>query len=293
MTIKPGLAALVAAIAVIWAISASVYTVDETQQALVVRLGRPIGVETDPGLKFKVPVIDTVVMYDARQLPLEPPAEEIILGDQKRVLVSTYTRFRIADPLRFYQAVYTQDAARSELTQIVSASVRREMGQIALGDLLSDQRSRVTDNIRREVTSKAVALGIAIVDVRIRSADLPYETSQAIYDRMISERQREAKELRAQGFELAQQIQADAERQRTVLLAEAEQQSAISRGDGDAAANQLFADAFGKDPGFFAFFRSLQTYRQSLAASAPVLVLSPDSRLLQYFNNGPGTKTGK
>lgn len=293
MTIKPGLAALVAAIAVIWAISASVYTVDETQQALVVRLGRPIGVETDPGLKFKVPVIDTVVMYDARQLPLEPPAEEIILGDQKRVLVSTYTRFRIADPLRFYQAVYTQDAARSELTQIVSASVRREMGQIALGDLLSDQRSRVTDNIRREVTGKAVALGIAIVDVRIRSADLPYETSQAIYDRMISERQREAKELRAQGFELAQQIQADAERQRTVLLAEAEQQSAISRGDGDAAANQLFADAFGKDPGFFAFFRSLQTYRQSLAASAPVLVLSPDSRLLQYFNNGPGTKTGK
>jgi len=293
MSVNSRILSLLVCVVLLWGVYQSLYTVSETEEALVVRLGRPIGVETDPGLKAKIPLIDTVIIYDARQLPLEPPAEEIILGDQKRVLVSTYTRFRISRPLVFYQAVYTVTDARSELAQIVSSSVRRVMGQIALEDLLSDQRTRVTQDIRQEVTEKAAPLGIDIIDVRIRSADLPYETSQAIYDRMISERQREAKELRAQGYELAQQIQADAERDRTVLLAEAQRQSAISHGEGDAAANQLFADAFGKDPEFYAFYRSLQTYRQSLAASSPVLVLSPDSKLLQYFNTGPGTRATK
>ena len=287
------LAFLAALALLLLAATNSVYTIDETQQALVVRLGRPVAVEITPGLKFKLPFVDTVVLYDARQLPLEPPAEEIILGDQKRVLVSTYARFRIMDALRFYQALLTQEAARSQLGQIVSSSARRELGQVNLGALLSGERARITDNIRREVIEKAIPLGVAVVDVRILAADLPLETSQAIYDRMISERQREAKELRAQGFELAQQIQADAERERTVLLAEAQRRSSVSRGEGDAAANQLFADAFGKDPGFFAFFRSLKTYRQALAASAPTLVLSPDSRLLQYFGSGAGPKVSK
>lgn len=293
MSAKALLAFAIAIILGICVADAAFYEVLETQQALVVRLGRPIAVETEPGLKVKFPLVDTVIYYDSRQLPLEPPAEEIILGDQKRIEVSTYTRFRIADPLRFYQALYTLDGARSQLSQIVSSAARREFGQVALPALLSDDRARITADIRHEVSQEAAPLGVAIVDVRIRSADLPIETSQAIYNRMISEREREAKELRAQGFELAQQIDANAERERTVLLAEAQRQSSIARGEGDAAADKLFADAFAGDADFYAFYRSLKTYRQSLAGASPTLILSPDSPLLRYFNLGLGAKAGK
>ena len=274
----------------LFAYNAACYTVAEGQQALVVRLGKPMGVAGDPGLKIKVPLIDSVIYYDARLLPLEPPPEQIILGDQKRIEVDTYTRFRIADPLRFYQSLRNEEQARAQLTQIVSSSLRRELGQIMLRALLSEDRTRIVDNIQKEVSAKAQPLGIEVVDVRIHRADLPFETSQAIYDRMKSEREREAKELRAEGFEWAQQIKARAERERTVLLSEAERDSKITRGQADAEANHIFAEAFGQDPQFYKFYRSLQTYRHALAEAGPTLVLSPEAEFLTNFNAGPGAR---
>jgi membrane protease subunit HflC len=264
----------------------SLYTVDQSEQALVVRLGAPVGVVRDPGLHVKLPLVDTVIFYDSRLLPLEPPLEQIILGDQKRLEVQVYARYQISDPLLYYQSVRTLEQARSQLTQIVSSALRRELGQVMLSALLSEERRPITDVILNETIAKAQPLGITVRDVRIRRADLPPETSQAIYDRMKSERQRQAKELRAQGFELAQQIQARADRDRTVILSEAQRQSLTTRGQGDAEANRIYAQAFGRDPRFFEFYRAMQTYRQALAESSPTLVLSPNSELLKYFGNG-------
>ncbi len=272
-----------------WLLSASLYTVDETQQALLVRLGAPMGVVTAPGLKMKMPLVDNVIYYETRLLPLEPSIEQVILGDQKRLEVQTYTRFRIADPLRFYQTVRTVQQARAQLTQLVSSSLRRELGRVPLRALLSEQRTQIVENIQNEVAEKAQSLGIAVAEVRLHRADLPYETSQAVYDRMKSERQREAKELRAQGSEWAQEIQAKADRDRTVILSEAERQSKITHGDADAEANQVLAEAFGKDPQFYRLYRSLQTYRQALAGAGPTLVLSPDAEFLRDLKTGPSS----
>jgi membrane protease subunit HflC len=278
--------ALGAALALALLAVLSLYTVDQSEQALVVRLGAPVGVVRDPGLHVKLPLVDTVIFYDSRLLPLEPPLEQIILGDQKRLEVQVYARYQISDPLLYYQSVRTLEQARSQLTQIVSSALRRELGQVMLSALLSEERRPITDVILNETIAKAQPLGITVRDVRIRRADLPPETSQAIYDRMKSERQRQAKELRAQGFELAQQIQARADRDRTVILSEAQRQSLTTRGQGDAEANRIYAQAFGRDPRFFEFYRAMQTYRQALAESGPTLVLSPNSELLKYFGNG-------
>lgn len=275
--------------ALLWLANASLYTVSETQQALVVRLGAPVLAASEPGLKAKMPLIDTVIYYDSRLLSLVPPAEQIILGDQKRIEVDTYTRFRIADPLRFYQSLRTVEQARTQLTQIVSSSLRRELGRVVLSSLLSEQREQIIVNIEREVAERARPLGVDVSEVRIHRADLPFETSQAIYDRMKSERQREAKELRAQGFEWAQEIQAKAERERTIILSEAERQSKIGRGEADAQANKIQADAFGRDPQFYKLYRSLQTYRQALAEAAPTVILSPDAEFLRDLKTGPAT----
>jgi membrane protease subunit HflC len=264
----------------------SLFTVDQTEQALVVRLGRPVDVEHDPGLHAKVPFVDTVLFYDTRLLPLEPPLEQIILGDQKRLEVQVYARYQITDPLLYYQSVRTSEQARSQLTQIISSALRRALGQVKLTALLSEERRHISDIILQESIDKSRPLGITVADVRIRRADLPPETSQAIYDRMKSERQRQAKELRAQGFEWAQQIQSRADRDRTVILSEAQRQSLTTRSQGDAEANRIYAQAFGRDPKFFAFYRAMQTYRQSLAESNPTLVLTPGSDLLKYFGNG-------
>jgi membrane protease subunit HflC len=264
----------------------STYTVEQTEQALVVRLGKPETVTREAGLHAKLPFVDSVIFYDTRLLPLEPPLEQIILGDQKRLEVQVYARYQIADPLLYYQSVRTTEQARSQLTQIISSALRRALGQVKLTALLSEERRHISDIILQESIDKSKPLGIAVADVRIRRADLPPETSQAIYDRMKSERQRQAKELRAQGFEWAQQIQSRADRDRTVILSEAQRQSLTTRGQGDAQANQLYAQAFGRDPKFFAFYRAMQTYRQALADSNPTLVLTPNSDLLKYFGTG-------
>ena len=275
------------AFGLLWLMSSMLETVSESQKALIVRLGAPIGAVTEPGLKVKLPLIDTVQFYDNRLLTLEPPVEQVILGDQKRLEVQTYTRFRIADPLRFYQALHTLELAGPQLTQLVSSSLRRELGQVMLPQLLSDQRPKIVEQIQNEVAAKAKSLGLEVEEVRFHRADLPLETSQAIYDRMKSERQREAKELRAQGFEWAQQIQAKAERERTVIISEAQRQAKITRGEADAQANQILGEAFNKDPQFYKLYRSLQTYRQALAESGPTIVLSPDAEFLKNFKLGP------
>lgn len=262
----------------------AVYVVPQAQQALVVRLGQPIAVMTEPGLRFKLPFIDTVIFYYSGLLALQPPTEPVILGDQKRVEVDTFTEFRIVDPLRFNQTVQTEEQARSQLAQMVSSSLRRELGQVKLPELLSANRDAIIRDIRQTVADAARPLGIEVVDVSIRRADLPPETSQAIYDRMSSERQREAKELRAQGFEWAQEIQAKADRERAEILADAQLKASIARAGGDAEASALLAGAFGRDQHFFEFYRAMQTYRHALAQSGPTLVLSPESELLRYFN---------
>ncbi len=270
-----------------WLVSLCLFTVGQSQEALIVRLGKPVGTITEPGLNVKLPLLDTVVLYDKRLLPLEPPVDQIILGDQKRIEVETFSRFRIDNPLRFYQSVGSQDQARSQLAQIVSTTLRKQLGQVTLPDLLTEQRDRITARVRDEVTLEAASLGVDVVDVRIRRADLPVETSQAIYDRMTSERVREAKELRAQGFEWGQEIRAKADRERAVLLSEAQRDSQTVRGDGDAEANRIATAAYGRDPAFFDLYRTLQVYRAALTQGSPTLVLSPSSALMRYFEAGP------
>ena len=280
---------ILSAVAVAAAVLAllSLYTVGQSEAALVVRLGRPVGVQVEPGLHAKMPFVDSVTLVDTRLAGLEPPSEQIILGDQKRIEAQVYARYRISDALLFSRALRTNEAARSQLSQIVSSSLRRALGQVVLARLLSSERDAITQGVLQEVRARAAPLGITIVDVRIRRADLPPETSQAIYDRMKSERQRQAKELRAQGFQWAQEIQGKADRERTVILSEAQRQSLATRGQGDAEAAKLYAQAFGRDAKFYEFYRAMQTYRQALAESGPTIVLSPNSELLKYFGNAP------
>lgn len=283
------LVAVLGAIALVWLASSTLYTVAEGEQVLIVRQGAPVATVTTPGLKMKVPLVDTAILYDARLLTMESPAEQVILGDQKRLVVQAYTRYRIVDALRFNQSVRTVELVGPQLDQLVSSSLRRVLGQVMLPALLSPQRSAIVDRIRDEVAEKARGLGLEVTEVRLHRADLPLETSQAIYDRMKSERQREAKELRAQGFEWAQQIESKADRERTVLLSEAQRQSKITRGEADAQANGILAGAFGHDPQFYRLYRSLQTYRQALAGSGATVVLSPDAAFLRDFKSGPET----
>jgi len=280
-------AGLIGALAGLWLASSSFYTLPEGQKALVIRLGAPIDVDEQPGLKLKLPMVDSVQYYDTRLQTLAPPPEQVILGDEKRLEVETYTRYRIANPLRFYQSLRTEEQASAQLAQLVGSSLRRELGKVMIHSLLSEERGHIAERIQYEVAERARPLGVEVKEVRLHRADLPLETSQAIYDRMKSARLQEAKQLRAQGAEWAQQIQAKADSERTVILSEAQRQSAIVRGEADAQANQILARAFGKDPKFYKFYRSLQTYRQALAESGATLVLSPDSALLRDFKAGP------
>jgi membrane protease subunit HflC len=279
----------VAVAALLWLASTSLYIVSEGQQALVVRLGAPIAVEAKPGLKVKAPLIDSVFVYDTRLLLLLPPPEQVIMGDQKRLEAQPYARYRIVDPLRFYQALRTDEQARAQLAQIVSSSMRRALGQAPLVNLLTPDRARILQSVHDEVAAKARPLGVEIDEIRFHRADLPFETSQAIYDRMKSERLREAKELRAQGFEWAQQVQAKADRERTGILSEAQGAATALRGQGDAEASRLLSDAFGQDANFYQFYRSLQTYKRTLADSGATMMLTPASAFLKLLITGPET----
>ncbi len=279
--------ALLAAGLAVYVASSSLFVVGEGEQALVTRFGAPIAVIDKPGLEWKAPFVDAAYVISTRSLLLKPSSEQVIMGDQKRLEVQPYARYRIVDPLRFYQALRTPEAANAQLSQIVSSSARRALGQVPLTALLTDERGRILDAIGSDVAAQAKPLGVAVDEVRFRRADLPFETSQAIYERMKSERQREAKELRAQGFEWAQRIEADADRQRTIIISEAQRAAAIARGEGDGEANRTLAEAYERDPKFYTLYSSLQTYKGALAASSPTLVVTPEADFMRLLKNGP------
>jgi membrane protease subunit HflC len=266
----------------------SVFSVYQTQQALVVRLGNPVRVIEQPGLHFKVPFVDSVIAIDRRILDLEAPAQEVIASDQKRLVVDAFARYRIKDPLRFYQTLGSIAGANSQLAILLNSGLRRVLGEVTFTHVVRDQRADLMSRIRELVDREATAYGIQVVDVRIRRADLPEQNSQAVYQRMQTERQREAAEFRAQGAQRAQEIRARADREVTVLIADATSKSEQIRGEGDAIRNQIFAEAFNKDPDFFAFYRSMQAYEASLKASDTRMLLKPDSNFFRYFGDPSG-----
>lgn len=261
----------------------SVYIVSQVQQAIVLQFGEPIRVVKDAGLKFKVPFIQNVVYYDKRLLNLDPPAQEIVLGDKKRLDVDSFTRYQIVDPLKFYQTVRTEFQAQSKLEEIVNSSVRNVLGRITLQELLSEKRSQIMSNISAAVKNDASQIGVRVAEVRIRRADLPIEVLQAINDRMKAERERDAKEARAQGQQAAQQIRATADKESTIIVAEAEKQAQIIKGEGDNEATSIWNTAAGVDAEFYAFYRALEAYRNALAKDKNSLVLSPDAEFFKYF----------
>ena len=282
-----GLLAVIAA-AVLIVLYSSVFTVYQTQQALVLRLGNPLPPITEPGLHFKAPFIDTVVYIDKRILDLDAPAQEVIASDQKRLVVDAFARYRIKDPLRFYQTLGSVSGANSQLAILVNSALRRVLGEATFTHVVRDQRADLMARIRQLVDQEAKGYGIEVVDVRIRRADLPEQNSQAVYRRMQTERQREAAEFRAQGSQRGQEIRSRADREVTVLVAEANSKSEQIRGEGDATRNEIFAKAFSQDPDFFNFYRSMQAYETGLKASDTRLVLKPDSNFFRFFNDPMG-----
>ena len=282
---------LVVVALILAAASGSLFTVNQTQQALVLQFGEPKRTIQEPGLAFKLPFIQDVTYYEKRVLSLIPQdAEEVILADQKRLQVDAYARYRIEDPLLFYQTVRNERGARGRLEAIIDSYVRRALGRETLASILTGQRNDITRSIGEEVNASVSSLGIKIIDVRLRRADYPTATSQNIFNRMKSEREREAKEFRATGEEEAQKIRADAEKTRTVILSEAQRQSQEVRGAGDSKAIQIYADSFGQDADFFAFYRSMEAYRKSMTNNDSSLVLSPDSSFFRFFMDKDGTK---
>jgi len=279
--------AVVLVVAGIFAMSA-LFIVDQTELALVLQFGQPRRVIRDPGLKVKRPFLEDVILYDNRLLDFEPPPEEVIVSDQKRLVVDTYTRYRITDPLLFFQTVNSEAAVRARLNAMVSGSLRRVLGGVTLSALLSDQRPAIMHQIRDEVAAQGKSFGIDVVDVRIRRADLPEENSQAIFARMVSEREQQAAQYRAEGAEAAQTVRANADRERTVIIAEAQRDAQKVRGDGDAQSIRIYADAFGQDKEFFAFWRSMAAYRDALTGHGTSFVLTPDTGFFRFFENSGG-----
>ena len=266
----------------------TLFTVHQTQQAIVLQFGDPKQLITDPGLKIKVPFIQDVIYYDKRLLDFPHAAEEVIAADQKRLVVDSFARWKIVDSLLFYQTVGNELGARARLNSLMSAGLRRVIGSVPMSAVLSEERVGIRQTIRDQVNAEAQNFGMQVTDVRIRRADLPPENSQAIYARMKSEREREAKEFRAQGYEIGQRIRSRADRDRIVILAESKKQAQILRGEGDGQSVQIYADAFSRAPEFYAFYRSLQAYRESLQGGNTTLVLSPDSAFFRFFKELEG-----
>jgi membrane protease subunit HflC len=263
----------------------SLFTVKEINQAIVLQFGDPKKIIAEPGLQVKIPFIQNVVFIDRRILSLDPAPEEVIASDQKRLIVDAYARFKIVDPLKFYISVGDERVARSRLATIINSRLRSVLGTQSLATLLSEDRSKQMAIIQEGVNVEAEKFGIQIIDVRIKRADLPQANSEAIYKRMQTEREREAKEFRAKGAEMAVTITSTADKEVTVLLANAKKQSEIMKGEGDGRRNRIFAQAFGKDPEFFSFYRAMQAYEKALIGGDTSLILSPDSDFFKFFGN--------
>lgn len=285
-----GLTFVVLAVAAV-AILFSAFIVDQNHKALVLQFGEPVrGVVDQPGLYWRKPFVETVVQFDRRILDLETGEQEVIASDRKRLVVDAFARYRILDPLKFYQAFRSEDGARPRLTAIVDSTIRTVLGRAEFMDVIRNRREElmletkalVNDEMRKSDT------GVEMVDVRIKRADLPEANSQAIYKRMRTERQREAAELRAQGSEESQRIKATADKDVTVLKANAERDAQRIKGEGDEERNRIYAEAFSKDPDFFAFYRSMQAYEEALKGTHTRIVLSPTSEFFHYFNSPLG-----
>jgi len=283
-----GIVTLVVLFFAVIVLYSSIFTVSQTEQALVVRLGRPVDVVSQPGLNFKAPFIDTVISIDKRILDLENPSQEVIASDQKRLVVDAFARYRIKDPLRFYQSVGSIQAANIQLTTLLNAALRRVLGEVTFITVVRDERENLMTRIRDYLDKEADQYGIQMVDVRIRRADLPEQNSQAVYKRMQTEREREAQEFRAQGGQKAQEIRSKADREATVIIADANSTAEQTRGVGDAERNRLFAEAYGRDPEFFAFYRSMTAYETGLRSSDTRFLLRPDSEFFRFFANPSG-----
>ena len=270
----------------------ALFTVHQTQQALVLQFGNPIRAETEPGLKFKLPFVQNVTFFDRRILDLDPPAQEIILNDQKRINVDSFVRYKIIDPLEFRKTAQSDANFRQIFGGRLNAAVRSEVGKVLLGDMLSNKRDDVMQRITEQLKVQAPQFGIEVVDVRIGRTDLPETTSQSVYNRMRSQRIAEAAKLRAQGAELKAKTQAEADRDRTIILAEAQKNSQILRGQGEGAKTTILNEAFGQDMDFFEFYRSMEAYNEAFGEGT-TMVLSPDSDFFKFFGDISGKKPAK
>ncbi len=270
-------------------LSSALFTVDQREQDIVMQFGDPRDVVSEPGLHVKMPFIQDVVIYEKRILDLDPPTEEVILADRKRIIVDAFARYKIVDPLRFFQAVRTEAVFRDRVGKILNSSVRNALARHPLINVLSEKRESIMAQITAEVTADASSFGVQVVDVRIGRTDLPEDISNNVYARMRSEREREANQLRAEGEELKLKIIADADRQKTLLIADARRSSAILMGEGEGERNRILGAAFGQDAKFFAFYRSMQAYRSALSDKDTNLVLSPDGDFFRFFGNQDGT----
>jgi membrane protease subunit HflC len=284
------LAAAVAAVFVAIVGASSLFTVHQTEQALVLQVGEPRAVVTTPGLHAKLPwPFQNVLYLDKRVLNVDLPAEEVIAQDRKRLVVDAFARWRITDPLRFFQSLTDEDVANVRLQPILGSNVRRVLGSQSFAAVLSGERAKLMIAISDGMNAETKNFGIQVVDVRIRHADLPQQNSEAIYRRMTQERVREANQYRAQGEQISQEIRSKADRDATVIVADATRQAEITRGQGDAEKNRVYAEAFGKDPDFFAFYRSMNAYQTSLKGDNTTVILSPDSEFFRYFGAGAAT----
>lgn len=268
--------------------SSAMFTLDQTEQAMVMQFGNPLRQVREPGLHFKMPFIQDVVYYDSRILDLDPPSGQVILSDQKRINVDAFARYRIVDPLRFFQALRTEAQFRDQVGRILNSSVRNSMARNSLGDLLSEKRLSIMEEIQKRLALETQDYGIEILDVRVVRTDLPPEISQNVYDRMRSERVKEANQLRADGEKAKLEITSRADRDKVVIIAEAQRQAQILRGEGDGERNRVLGQAYSQDQEFFAFYRSMTAYRAALAGGDTNLVLSPDSDFFRFFNNQTG-----
>lgn len=284
-----GAAVIVLGLAIFLGLS-SVFTVNQTEQALVLRFGQAINIVREPGLYFKLPFVDGVVRIDKRILALDLPEQEVIASDQKRLRVDAFARYRVVDPLLFYQSLSTIERANEQLATFMNSGLRRVLGESTFQNVVRDQRAQLMTRIRDQVNAQAKGLGISVVDVRIRRADLPEANSQAIFQRMQTERAREAAEIRAEGAEAAQRIRAKADRDVVVILAEANRDAERVRGEGDGQRNNIFAQAYNQDQNFFAFYRSMQAYEQGLGGDSR-FILSPDSEFFRYFRTPTGAES--
>ena len=285
--IAGGLVALLGLVILIGAYG-SLFTVYQTDQAIVVQFGEPVRVVTEPGLHFKWPLVQSVISIDKRILDLENSAQEVIAFDQKRLVVDAFARYRVSDPLKFYQTIGAIEGANARLSTLLNSALRRVLGEATSIDIVRDKRAQLMASVRTQLQAEAQSFGITIVDTRIRRADLPEQNSQAVYRRMQTERQRQAAEFRAQGNQRSQEIKAKADRDVTVLVAEATSKGEQTRGDGDAERNRIYADAFGRDPDFFSFYRSMQAYEAGLRSNDTRMLLRPDSDFFRYFGDPSG-----